>query len=102
PLSAGADVQGAVKVEDATTPIDLTNVSVNLRATGMNFGRVPRGKVGEDSKFTLNAVPAVPFAISVGGLPDNCYLKSVRYGGREMLESGVDMSGGGLIEIAIS
>jgi hypothetical protein len=101
-LSAGADVQGSVKVEDATSPIDLTNVNVNLRPTGMNFGRVPRGKVGADSRFTLNGVTAVPFAINVSGFPDNCYLKSVRYGGREVPESGLDMSGGGPLEITLS
>jgi protocatechuate 3,4-dioxygenase beta subunit len=101
-LSAGADVPGAIKVEDAASPIDLSNVNVNLRPTGMSFGRVPRAKVGADSRFTLNAVPAVLFAINVGGFPDNCYLKSVRYGGREVPESGIDMSGGGPLEITLS
>jgi protocatechuate 3,4-dioxygenase beta subunit len=109
-LSAGADVQGLVKVEDATpppaspptSPIDLGNVTVNLRPTGMNFGRVPRGKVGPDSRFTLNGVAAVPYAITPGGLPDNCYVKSIRYGGREVPEAGIDMSSGGTLEIILS
>jgi hypothetical protein len=101
-MSAGADVQGLVKVEDATSPIDLSNVSVNLRPTGMNFGRVPRGKVGADSRFTLNGVVAVPYAITPGGIPDNCYVKSIRYGGREVPETGVDMSAGGTLEITLS
>jgi protocatechuate 3,4-dioxygenase beta subunit len=101
-LSAGADVQGSVKVEDATSPVDLSNVNVNLRPTSMSFGRVPRGKVGADSLFKLDQVPAVPFAINISGLPDNCYLKSVRYGGREVPESGLDMSGGGALEITLS
>jgi protocatechuate 3,4-dioxygenase beta subunit len=100
-MSAGADVQGLVKVEDATSPIDLGNVSVNLRPTGMNFGRVPRGKVA-DSRFMLNGVAAVPYAIIPGGLPDNCYVKSIRYGGREVPEAGIDMSAGGTLEITLS
>jgi len=101
-LSAGADVAGVVKVEDATSPVDLSNMNVNLRPTAVNFGRVPRAKVGADSKFTLNAVAAVPFAIMVSGFPDTCYLKSMRYGGREVGESGVDMSAGGTLEITLS
>jgi len=101
-LSAGADVQGSIKVEDATSPIDLSKVNVNLRPTGMLSGRVPRSKVGTDSRFVLSGVVALPFAINVSGFPDNCYLKSIRYGGRELPESGIDMSGGGLLEVTLS
>ena len=101
-LSGGADVHGSVKVEDATSPVDLSSVNVNLRPTGMTFGRVPRGKVSADAVFTLEQVPAVPFAINVSGFPDNCYLKSVRYGGREVPDTGVDMSAGGPLEITLS
>jgi hypothetical protein len=101
-MSAGGDVQGTVKVEDATSPIDLSNVNVNLRPTGMNFGRVPRGKVGADARFVLNGVAPVPYAINAGGVPDNCYVKSIRYGGRDVPENGVDMSGGGTLEITLS
>jgi hypothetical protein len=68
----------------------------------MNFGRPPRGKVGADSRFTLNGVTAVPYAINAGGFPDNCYVKAIRYGGREVPEAGVDMSAGGTLEITLS
>src|SRR5205807_7319601 len=64
--------------------------------------RAPRGKVGADGKFILNGVTPVPFAITVGGVPDNCYVKSIRYGGREAPETGTDMSGGGSLEITLS
>ena len=101
-LSSGADVPGSVKVEDATSPIDLGNMSVNLRPTGINFGRVPRGKVGPDSKFTLNGVAAVPYAINAGGIPSNCYVKSIQFGGRDVTETGIDMSSGGPLEITLS
>ena len=101
-VTGGADVQGAIKVEDATAPVDLSNVNINLRPTGLNFGRVPRGKSDGDGRFVLNQVSPVPFAINVSGIPDNCYLKSVRYGGREVGDSGVDMSAGGTLDVILS
>jgi hypothetical protein len=101
-LAGGSDVPGSIKLEDATTTVDLQKISVNLRPTGFMNGGAPRSKVGEDLKFTFKNVAPLSFAINVGGIPDNCYVKSIRYGGQEVPDSGVEMTSGGPIEITLS
>ena len=81
----------------AVTAFSVNRESAPTLARGTRPKLMPVGR-----RFTLNGVAAVPFAINVGGFPDNCYLKSVRYGGREVPESGIDMSGGGPLEITLS
>ena len=101
-LAAGRDVQGSVKVEDAGTPPEIKNLSVMLRPVGISMAAPQRGRVGEDLKFTLRSVPPVPYTVSVTGVPDTCYVKSVKYGGSEVGEEGVAMTSGGALEITLS
>jgi hypothetical protein len=42
------------------------------------------------------------FAVNVSGIPSTCYLKSVTFGGREVTPEGLDLSGGGPVEVTIS
>ena len=81
-LAAGGEVQGSVKVVDATAPPELKNVDVMLRPVGFAGSAPPRGRVGEDLKFTLKSVPPVRYAVVVNGVPETCYVKSVKYGGQ--------------------
>jgi hypothetical protein len=47
-------------------------------------GRRPsRGKVGEDLKAHFKSVPPIRYAVSVVGLPENCFVKSIQYGGQD-------------------
>jgi hypothetical protein len=104
-LATGGDLQGTVKLVDATTPVELKNLSVNLRPTGnegFGFGPPARGRVTEEMKFAIKGVPPMKFAVNVGGIPNTCYLKSVTYGGRDVPPEGLDMSGGGQLEVTIS
>ena len=103
-LASGGDLQGTVKLVDATTPIELKNVSVMLRPVGIvNIGGPPqRARVGDDLKFAIKGVPPVKFAASVLGIPNTCYLKSVQFGGRDLTSEGLDMSAGGPLDIVIS
>ena len=104
-LSSGGDVQGMVKLVDATTPVELKNLSVMLRpvgGSGFGFGPPQRARVSEDMKFTIKGVPPMKFAVNVSGIPNTCYLKSVTFGGRVLTPEGLDMSGGGAIEVTIS
>jgi hypothetical protein len=100
-LSSGSDVQGSVKVVDADTPPEMKNLRVMLRTVGFG-GQAPRATVGENLKFTLKSVPPVHYAVSVAGYPDNCYVKSIQYGGSEVTEDGVQMTAGGTLDIVIS
>jgi len=102
-MEAGKDVQGGVKVVDATTPPEFKNLSVMLRPVGfMGMGGPGRTRVGEDLKFTLKSVPAVRYAVSVTGLPDTCYVKSIQYGGRDVTEEGIEMTSGATLDVVVS
>jgi protocatechuate 3,4-dioxygenase beta subunit len=102
-MEAGKDVQGGVKVVDATTPPEFKNLSVMLRPVGfMGMGGPGRTRVGDDLKFTLKSVPAVRYAVSVTGLPDTCYVKSIQYGGRDVTEEGIEMTSGATLDVVVS
>jgi hypothetical protein len=101
-MVAGGEVQGSVKVVDAATPPELKNVSVVLRPVGFAGSAPPRGRVGEDLKFTLKSVPPVRYAVTVTGVPETCYVQSVKYGGGEVTDAGVEMTSGGVLEVTVS
>jgi protocatechuate 3,4-dioxygenase beta subunit len=101
-MAAGADVQGSVRVVDAATPPELKNVSVALRPVGFAGSTPPRVRVGDDLKFTLKSVPPLRYAVTVTGVPETCYLQSVKYGGSEVTDTGVEMTNGGVLEVTVS
>jgi protocatechuate 3,4-dioxygenase beta subunit len=104
-LATGGDLQGSVKIVDSTTPVELKNLSINLRPTGnegFGMGGPGRARVSEDLKFTIKGVPPMKLAVNVSGIPNTCYLKSVTFGGRDIPSDGLDMSAGGPVEVTIS
>jgi protocatechuate 3,4-dioxygenase beta subunit len=105
-LASGGDLQGTVKLVDADGQnIQLPNLSVMLRPAanaGFGFGGPGRAKVGDDMNFTIKGVPPMKFQLTVTGIPNTCYLKSVTFGGRDVLSDGLDMSAGGPVEVTIS
>jgi hypothetical protein len=101
-MASGGDLQGSLKVEGAAAPVDLKNVTVSLRAVGFSALAPPRARVGADLKFTLKDVPPLRFTVNVGGAPDNCYVKSIQYGGRDVPDTGVEMTGSAALEITLS
>jgi hypothetical protein len=100
-LASGGDVEGTVKVADGASPVDMKNLQVFLRPSGFG-GQAPRARVGEDLKFTLKGVPPLKYIVSASGLPENCYVKSIRYGGADVPADGVEMSSGGVLEVTLS
>src|SRR5262249_17486315 len=91
-VTAGGEVQGSVKEVDATTPVELKNLTVMLRPVGFGGSPPPRARVGDDLKFALKSVPPVHYAATVAGVPETCYVQSVKYGGSEITEDGVEMT----------
>jgi hypothetical protein len=75
--------------------------SVSLKAIQVTLDGQDAGKegghatAGEDGKFTVQALMADHYRVLVSGAPGNTYVKSIRYGGDEVTEDGVDLSGGG-------
>jgi hypothetical protein len=68
----------------------------------MFIGGAPRAKAGSDLKFTLKSVAPMHYSVSVGGVPDNCFVKSIRYGGQEVPEDGIDITSGGEMLVTLS
>src|SRR5262249_27541890 len=92
---------GSVKVLDAAAPVEIKNLSVNLRPVGFG-GQAPRARVDEGLKFTLKSVPPIQYAVSVSGYPDTCFVKSIQYAGADVGDDGVQMTNGGTLDITIS
>ena len=102
-VEPGNDVQGTVKIEDATAPVDVPNLSVFLRTSmPLTMGGPPRGKAGSDLKFTLKSVAPLQYTVSVSGVPDNCFVKSIRYAGQEVPEDGIAINSAGEMTITLS
>jgi hypothetical protein len=100
-LAAGAEIQGSVKIEDTTAPPAVANMNVSLRPS-IQSGGAPRAKVAEDFSFTLSGVSPLPAAVTVTGVPDGCYVKSIRFGGQEVPEDGISMASGGIMQVILS
>jgi hypothetical protein len=64
----------------------------------------PTVSVKEDGSFVLRNVGPENYTVSLYGMPENFYTKSVRLGDQEVLDAGLDLSrgGGGQIEIVLS
>jgi hypothetical protein len=65
--------------------------------------RAPEAEPAEDGSFSIGPLPPVEFKISVAGLPEGAYVKSIRYGGQE-IAGALDLSslGAGALEIALA
>jgi hypothetical protein len=102
-LSAGIEVKGQVRV-DGTGDVNLGNINVSLDSQGpMLMGRA-FGRVKDDGSFVLDGVNADNYTVTVRGLPQNFYVKSVRMGDVDGLETGLDLTRGstGILDIVIS
>jgi uncharacterized surface anchored protein len=61
-----------------------------------------QARPGDDLKFTLRNVAPVRYAVSVTGVPDGFYVKSIQFGGTDIPEGGATLTGGGVIAITLS
>jgi len=100
-ITPGNEVPGTVKMEGATTPIDMPNLQVFLRPALRLPGVSPRGKVDADLKFVLPNVLPVRYMVMVSGVPDSCYVKSIQFGGQDVPEDGVDITAAAPLEVTL-
>jgi hypothetical protein len=66
------------------------------------MGGAPGVRAAADLSFTLKNVTPAHYSLRVSGLPDGCYVKSIRYAGQEVPEDGMDFLSSGPIEITLS
>ena len=96
PLRGGVPVSGRVRVEGETTQ-SIASVQVQLRPAetgGFVFGPLPSRQVKPDGSFQMDDVGADRYTISVSGLPEGSYLKSVRSANVDVLAGGLEVAGG--------
>ena len=96
PLRGGVPVSGRVRVEGETTQ-SIASVQVQLRPAetgGFVFGPLPSQQVKPDGSFQMDDVGADRYTISVSGLPEGSYLKSVRSANVDVLAGGLEVAGG--------
>jgi hypothetical protein len=113
-LAPALDLKGAIRIEGNT---DVKPSQVTVRFQGRSGGiastmqmpamadapamaRISRaGGVAEDGTFSLSVDPDF-YRISATA-PGTLYLRSVLCGGREVIETGIDLSGGGGCDLTV-
>lgn len=102
----GITIRGIVQLEGGSlSPAFFTVArSVVLTEGPLRAALRLRGRVGSDGTFTMDGVPAGRFQVNFTELPDDVYLKSIRFGDVDVLRSPLDLSSGrgGAMTITLS
>jgi len=106
-INPAMNLSGAVRL-DGQAVANTSTVQVNLRPrdpVSMLAGVPnPAAKVKEDGTFSLANVNADNYYVTVTGLPDGFYVKSVSLGGQDVLAPGLNLSSGaaGLLDVVLA
>ena len=109
PLTPGPEIKGVFKTE-GTDPAPQSAAaksppSVQFRGTDdpMSPG-VAYAQANDDGTFRMQGVTPSVVRVSVYGLPDNTYLKSITFGGQDVNGKDLDLTSGsgGQMEIVVS
>lgn len=96
-LTPPVEVTGVVRAEgDAKLDFSRLRVSLEPAAGMMMFGGGGNHGITADGTFKLPGLNAGKYRPAVYNLPEGTYLKSVRQGPQEVLESGLQITGAGV------
>jgi hypothetical protein len=91
PLTEPVSVSGSVKVEGQQAT-GLQRLAFTLASVdGLPVG-APSGRATDTGAFKIDSVFPDRYYLSVSGLPEGAYVKSVKLAGQEVIEKGVDLS----------
>jgi len=92
----GAPLAGRLR-PDREGSLALDNVRVQLmpRETATIYMNAGNAKVGEDGGFRMDDVSPEQYNLSVYGLPDGYYVKTIRYGETDISSGALDLPPGG-------
>lgn len=103
-------IRGTLNLDPAAREIDLRTVSVTFEpemvttSCGSSQRSIP--KIGADLSFSYDvrwaATCFVRFTVQVSNLPEGCYLASIRYGGKDLRDSGTEYVNDAALEIIIA
>jgi protocatechuate 3,4-dioxygenase beta subunit len=99
-LAPAADLPGTVKMEGTSQRPDLGKLTVRLRGLSVYF--LPEAPVSSNLTFVLKDVVPTRFEVEVKGVPESCYVKSIKYAGEEILDVGAEPVNGAKLEITLS
>jgi protocatechuate 3,4-dioxygenase beta subunit len=94
-IRGGVPVTGRVRVEGETTA-SLAQVRLNLLPAepgAIQFGPMPTQQLKEDGAFQMDDVATDRYMVSVNGLPEGFYVKSVRSANVDVTAQGLDVAG---------
>jgi len=100
-MQPGIEVAGRVRIEE----------NPEFRFRGLSITFIPRddptaggggGPVAPDGAFQINPIPQAVYRVSVNQPPDGTYVKSIRFGGEEVLEAGVNLVRRAAFEVILS
>jgi len=96
------DASNGDKKQDPAT--DLSNVRIVLNLEDNPMASLSTVQIGKDNKALLKKVSIDHYRLIVVGLPRGTYLKSAKYGDRDVLESGIDLRQGaaGSLDLVIA
>ena len=105
-INPAVNLTGVVRLDSQTATLGpAVQVTLRGRDSGGPFsGGSPNAKVAADGSFTLAGVNPDSYSLSLSGMPDGCYIKSVRMGNQEVPAADVDVAraAGGALEIVLS
>lgn len=123
-LTGGAEIAGSIRMEDGDLkdwlqppqssqqqgPAGLPPLpgpgtkSVRLGSTEGISVSAPNAPFNADGTFLLKGVAPSKYFITVGGLPQGSFVKSMRFGGQDVTRAPLDLTsgGGGSLEVVLS
>jgi hypothetical protein len=94
-LTGQVQVKGESKSSLGETHISLQQPGGGMISGAHNSSDAPDGTVAEDGAFAFHGLPPNLYHIQVEP-PPGLYVESVTWSGRDVMEPGMDMSGGGM------
>jgi len=101
----GAIVRGLVRTEAGELPASFFSL---VRSVMLTEGAPPlprfNGRIARDGTFAIEGLPAARFLVGFTALPEDVYVKSIKFNDSEILHSLLDLtsSGGGSLTITLS
>jgi hypothetical protein len=103
-VGGGFSFQGRVTVDGASSP-KLDRIGIVLSRVDDDEQLGGQGRVKKDGTFEIKSVSDGNYGVSVWGLENDWYVKSVRLGGDDILEKGLQVEKGssdGRLEVVVS
>ena len=98
---AAIELAGAVVVADKTST-QLSGLQIRLEPVEYLGIAAAPGRASEEGRFALTGIQPGRYRVQVSNLPEGSYVQSVRYGGQEVTEEGIDLTSGASSSLQIS